>query len=71
MVEQEWMKFVSTGHIQDYLNYKSQSETEKTHGDATISMMAEREHTSGSVKEYGTDHNLDGHGVICSPSGRI
>lgn len=71
MVEQEWMKFASTGSIQDYLNYRGRRDSEGVTGAATVSMMADREHISGSVKEYGTDHSADGHGVICSPGGRI
>ena len=67
MVEQEWMKFASTGSIQDYLNYKGCWNPAGVSGDATGFMAADREHISGSVKEYGADHSADGHGVIGRP----
>ena len=66
MVTQEWTKFASTGSIQDDLNYKCHGS-----GDATLSMMADREQTGGSVRRNGADHNADGHGIIRSPGGRI
>ncbi len=66
MVTQEWTKFASTGSIQDYLSYKCHGS-----GDATLSMMADREQTGGSVRRNGADHNADGHDIIRSPGGRI
>lgn len=71
MIEQEWMKFASTGSVQDYLSYKSRQEAESIYGDATASMMAGRNSTGRSVKGYGADHSADGHGVISRPGGGI
>ncbi len=71
MVEQKWTKFASTGSVQDYLSYKCHQTTEGVCGDATLSLMADREYRSGSVKTNGAEHNADGHGFISSSSGRI
>lgn len=71
MIEQEWMKFASTGSIQDYLSYRNHQEAEGIYGDATASMMTDKESMGRSVSGYGTDHSADGHGVISSPGGRI
>lgn len=71
MVEQKWTKFASTGSVQDYLSYKCHQSTEGVSGDATLSLMADREYRSGSVRKNGAEHNADGHGFISSPSGRI
>ncbi len=68
MVEQEWMKFASTGSVQDYLSYKCHQEAEGFYGGATDSLMTERENMGRSVDRYGTDHSADGHGVISNPS---
>lgn len=68
MVDQEWMKFESTGSIQDYLSYKGHLDAEGIYGDATVSMAEGR---SRSVYRDGADHSADGHGVIRSPGGRI
>ncbi len=40
MVEQEWMKFASTGSIQDYLSYKGRRGTDAVLGGATDSVLA-------------------------------
>ena len=71
MVEQEWMKFASTGSIQDYLDYKCHQGTEGIYGGATDAMAADRENMGRSVDRYGADHSADGHGVIVNPSGGI
>ncbi len=71
MIEQEWMKFASTGSVQDYLSYRSHQETESVCKDAAVSMLAGRNSTGRSVKGYGADHSVDGHGVISRPSGGI
>lgn len=71
MVAQEWKKFASTGSIQDYLSYKCRRSNEGVSGDATLSMMADRDQTGGSVRRNGADHNADGHGIVRSPGGRI
>ena len=71
MVEQEWMKFASTGSVQDYLSYRSHQEAESVYGDATASMLAGRNSTGRSVKGYGSDHSADGYGAVSSPSGRM
>lgn len=70
MVEQEWMKFINTGSIQDYLNYK-RHQAGGGYGGTAASMMADKDGTGRSVREYGTDHSADGYGVIGSPGGRI
>ena len=71
MVEQEWMKFVSTGSVQDYLSYRSHQGSEGFYGDATLTMAADKEHTSGSVSRDGAVHSSDGHGIVSNPSGVI
>ncbi|MEY8390099.1 hypothetical protein AALA98_01800 [Lachnospiraceae bacterium 45-W7] len=71
MIEQEWMKFASTGSIQDYLSYRCRQGTEGVYGDASSSMLAGTDTTGRSVNGYGTDHSADGHGVISSPGGGI
>ena len=71
MIEQEWMKFASTGSVKDYLNYKSHQEAEGIYGDATGAMLAGRNSTGRSVRGYGADHSADGHGVISNPSGGV
>ncbi len=71
MIEQEWMKFASTGIVQDYLSYKGHQGAEGIYGDATASMMAGRDSTGGSVNRYGADHSVDGHGTFSSPSGGV
>lgn len=48
MVEQKWTKFASTGSVQDYLSYKCHQSTEGVSGDATLSLMADREYRSGA-----------------------
>lgn len=70
MIEQEWMKFASTGSIQDYLSYRCRQGAQGVYGDAA-SMLAAKDSTGRSVSEYGTDRSADGHGVICRPSGGI
>lgn len=67
MIEQEWMKFASTGSVQDYLSYRSHQEAECVYGDATASMLAGRNGAGRSVNGYGADHSADGHGVIGRP----
>lgn len=67
MIEQEWKRFVSTGSVQDYLNYKSHQEAEGIYGDATGAMLAGRNSTGRSVRGYGADHNADGHGAFSGP----
>ena len=54
MIEQEWMKFASTGSVKDYLNYKSHQEAEGIYGDATSSMLAGRNSTGRGVNGMGT-----------------
>ena len=71
MIEQEWMKFASTGSIQDYLSYKCHQEAEGIYGDATAAMTTDRENLGRSVKKYGAEHSADWHSIISSPSGRI
>lgn len=71
MVEQEWMKFVSTGSVQDYLNYRGHQGSEGFRGDATLSMASDREHTGGSVRRNGAGHSADGHGAVSNPGGGI
>ncbi|MCI9137569.1 MAG: hypothetical protein HFH48_08390 [Lachnospiraceae bacterium] len=71
MIEQEWTKFINTGSIQDYLNYKCHQEAEGICRDTAAFMMSGRDCTGRSVREYGTDHSADGHGVIGGPGGRI
>ena len=71
MVEQEWMKFASTGSIQDYLSYKGCRGMEAVLGGATDSVLAGRETRGRSVERYGTDHSADGHSVISYPSGGV
>ena len=71
MIEQEWMKFASTGSVRDYLSYKSHQEAEGIYGDATNSMLAGRNSTGRSVNSYGTGHRADGYGVVGIPGGGI
>ena len=68
MVEQEWMKFASTGNIQAYLSYKGHRGTDAVLGGATDSVLAGGETIGRSVERYGTDHSADGHSVISYPS---
>ena len=68
MIEQEWMKFASTGSVKDYLSYKGHQEAE---GDATGSMLAGKNSTGRSVNGYGAGHRADGHGIVSSPGGGI
>ncbi len=58
MVEQEWMKFASTGSVQDYLSYRCR--LGEDFGEAG------RETMGRSVNRYGTEHSADGHGDICN-----
>ena len=71
MIEQEWIKFSSTGSIEDYLSYKSHQEAESAYRDASASMLAGSNGLDRSVNGYGADHSADGHGVISSPGGGI
>ncbi len=71
MADQEWMKFASTGRIQDYLSYKCQQGAGIVSGDAAASFRAGREQTGRSVEGYGKDHSADGHCTICGPGGGI
>ena len=71
MIEQEWMKFASTGSVKDYLNYKGHQGAEGIYGDATSSMLAGRNSTGRSVNGYGASHRADGYGVVSNPSGGI
>lgn len=71
MVDQEWMKFASTGRIEDYLSYRCRQEPEGFYGGAADSVMAGRENMGRSVDGYGTGHSADGHGVISNPSGGV
>ena len=71
MVEQEWMKFASTGSIQDYLSYKGRQESEGLYGDATGSLLAGGNGIDRSVTGYGADHNADRYGTVGSPGGGI
>ena len=68
MIEQEWMKFESTGSVMDYLSYAGHRD-----GMCKVAVMsvAEHEERNRSVTEHGADHSTDGHGVIRSPGGRI
>ena len=70
MVEQEWMKFASTGCIQDYLSYKSHQKAEGIYEDAADLKMVS-ESTGRSVTGYGADHSADRHGAVSSPRGGI
>lgn len=71
MIEQEWMKFASTGSVKDYLNYKSHQEAEGIYGDATSSMLAGRNSTGRSENGYGAGHRTDRYGVGGNPGGGI
>ncbi len=71
MIEQEWMKFASTGSVRDYLDYKSHQGVERICKDATNSMLAGRNSTGRSVNGYGASHSADRHGVVGSPGGGI
>lgn len=54
-MQQEWMKFVNTGKVSDYLNYSMACES--GHGSERASDMKERE------RENGADHCTYRYGV--------
>ena len=63
MVEQEWMKFASTGSVQDYLSYRGHKEA--------WPIAEDRENRGRSVNRYGTEDSADGHGAASNASGGI
>lgn len=68
MIDQTWMKFISTGSVRDYLSYKNCSKEERSDNIAASNMVSGSESKGGSVKEYGADHKVDGYSAICNPN---